>query len=269
MPALHELQTAFVQTMFATEAPALVAAVAGDGLSPSARLQIYRHHVLTSLTEALQATFPVICRLVDVRFFRYAADTYIREHPPMAPCLSEYGADFPTFLREFPPCRDLAYLEDVARLEWALNTALHAEIRLPLDPTRLGEVAAEAIPRLCFACDPSLSYLRSRWAIDQIWRVHQQEEEVASDCALHEEDVCLEIRRWEDEVGFRRLDPAVYAFRAALAHGQPLATAAEAALEADAAFDCVSALSAWLTDGVVFDFTVAPDMEENNSCKPL
>jgi len=268
MPALRELQDAFVQAMFGPEDPQLLEAVVGDGLLPTARLQIYRHHVLTSLTEALQATFPVVCRLVDERFFRYAADTYIRQYPPEAPCLFEYGAHFPTFLKTFPPCRDLGYLEGVARLEWALNRALHAEVCAPLDPAVLGTLAAPDVPQLTFQYDPAVTFVRSPWAIDQIWRVHQATEAPTTPVDLHEE-VCLEIRRWEDEVGFRRLDPARYTFRALLAAGHTLALAAEAALETDAAFDCVGALSELLADGVVIGFTVTPSTMEDHSCTTL
>jgi hypothetical protein len=35
----------------------------------------------------LEDTFPVVCRLVDKRFFAYAAHEYLREHPPHSRCL--------------------------------------------------------------------------------------------------------------------------------------------------------------------------------------
>src|SRR5712692_3733392 len=154
MPTLRELQAMFRHAMFGAEVPPLVEAIAGDGLAPAARLQIYCHHVLTSLTEALQATFPVVCRLVDARFFGYAADTYIRQYPPATPCLFEYGAHFPAFLATFPPCRDLVYLADVARLEWALNVALHAEACAPIDTDALRDMAANDVAQLTFQYDP-------------------------------------------------------------------------------------------------------------------
>ena len=68
--------------------------------------------------------------------------------------------------------------------------------------------------------------------------------------------MALEIRRWDDDVGFRRLDPASYTFRTILAAGHPLAIAAEAALAASQEFDCVAALHELLTDGVVIGFTL-------------
>jgi len=256
MPALRELQSAFLRAMFGPDEPELLTAIAGDGLLPEARLQIYRHHVMTSLTDALQATFPVVCRLVDERFFRYAADAYIRHYPPAAPCLFEYGAHFPAFLAAFPPCRHLEYLTDVARLEWAMNTAWHAEVCAPLDPAELGSLAPHDVAQLTFQFDPSVTLLDSPWPIDQIWRVHQSAEEVYDPVDLNAGGVSLEIRRWEDDIGFRRLAPAIYAFRTTLATGHPLAMAAEAALAVSQEFDCVAALHELLTDGVVIGFTL-------------
>ena len=178
MPALRELQVAFLRAMFGPDEPELLKAIAGDGLLPAARLQIYRHHVLTSLTDVLQATFPVVCRLVDERFFRYAADAYMRQYPPEAPGLFEYGAYFPAFLAAFPACRHLEDLADVARLEWALNTALHAEVRAPLDPAELGGLAPHNVAQLTFQFDPSVTLLDSPWPIDQIWRANQTDDGV-------------------------------------------------------------------------------------------
>jgi hypothetical protein len=256
MPALHELQAAFLRAMFGPEEPELLKAIVGDGLLPAARLQIYRHHVLTSLTEVLQATFPVVCRLVDERFFRYAAAAYIRQHPPVVPCLFEYGAHFPAFLAAFPPCRHLEYLADVARLEWALNMALHAEVRAPLDPAELGGLAPHEVAQLTFQFDPSVTLLDSPWPIDQIWRVNQVDNEVYAPVDLNAGGVSLEIRRWEDDAGFRQLDPAIYTFRTTLAAGHTLAMAAEAALAASQEFDCVAALHELFTDGVIIGFTL-------------
>src|SRR5262249_18440144 len=125
-----------------------VSEIAGDGLAPESRLQIYQHHVLTTLTAALGSTYPVTCRLVDPRFFAYAADTSIRAEPPAGPCLFEYGATFPDFLAAFPPCREWRYLPDVARLEWAMNAALHAPDVEPLHPARLVGVPPEDMARL-------------------------------------------------------------------------------------------------------------------------
>jgi hypothetical protein len=115
MPALRELQAAIGSAMLGGDAGAAVREIEPDGLAPEARLEIYRHHVLTTLTSALEATFPVICRLVDRRFFAYAADTYrSRASADRTLSLRVRRTASPIFLAAFPPCRDLAYLPDVA-----------------------------------------------------------------------------------------------------------------------------------------------------------
>src|ERR1700739_962818 len=102
---LLELQIHLRRAVLEGDASPIVAAIEGDGIDPSARLGIYRNHALTTFGATLKATFPVVCRLVDERFFAYAAHDYLRLHPPPSRCLAEYGADFPDFLAEFEACR--------------------------------------------------------------------------------------------------------------------------------------------------------------------
>ena len=256
MLTLRELQAAIGTAMLGGNAGAAAREIEPDGLAPEARLEIYRHHVLTTLTSALEATFPVICRLVDRRFFAYAADTYLRAHPPTGPCLFEYGDSFPDFLAAFPPCRDLAYLPDVARLEWALSTALHARDVDAMDPACLAHVAAEDMPRLTFTVDPSVSFLASPWPVERIWRANQ--DGASSDSVdLASGGVRLEVRRAGDVPTVRSLAAADYALRTALARGNTLEDAAAAALGVDPHFDLTAALHAMLDERIFTSFAVS------------
>jgi hypothetical protein len=86
---LRELQGAVRTALLGADENALGHAIRADGIAPAARLAIYRHHVLHTLTEVLASTFPVVRRLVDARFFAYAADRYIRTEPPTSACVFE------------------------------------------------------------------------------------------------------------------------------------------------------------------------------------
>ena len=231
--------------------------VAGGGIPPDARLHVYRHHVFTTLTAALKATYPVVCRLVDERFFGYAADRYIRTRPPSGPCLFEYGDGFPEFLAAFEPCRQLRYLPDVARLEWALNAATHAEDAAPTDPATLNAVSEEDYPRLVLRLDPSLSLLRSPWPIDQIWRANQPDADADATVDLASGGVTLQIWRVGGDAVSRPLDRATFAFRLALSEGHCLEAAATDALDGDPDFDLTRGLRSLFADSVVTGFTVA------------
>ena len=260
MLGLPEIQTAFRNAMRGEPEPRLLAEIADDGLGARARLDVYRHHVLTTLTEVLMAAYPVVTRLVDPRFFAYAADRYIRGELPTSPCLHEYGPSFPEFLAGFPPCHDLEYLPDVARLEWALHAARYADDAPALDPSRMAAVPPEQTPWLALLVHPSLAYLESPWPIDEIWRANQPDRDpVVVDLAAG--GAQLEIRRRADDVVFRALDPPTFAFRRALARGATLAEAAERGFERQADFPVAHAVRAVLDEDIAVDLVLTPPME--------
>jgi hypothetical protein len=259
MLTLRDLQAEFSGALLREDAGPLAEAVAADGLPPAARVQIYWNHVFSSLTEALEATFPVVCRLVDPRFFGFAADRYIRRYPPGGPCLHEYGADFPEFLESFPPCAGHPYLSDVARLEWAMNAVLHADDVPALEPASLARVSAEDVGRLVFRTDPAAAWLGSRWPVDRIWRANEPGTESGAAVDLGAGPARLEIRRRDDRVTLRGLEPAVFALRTSLASGATLERAADAALAEDAGLDLASALRAMLEEGLLTALTLEGD----------
>jgi hypothetical protein len=248
---LRELQRDVARALLAAGDDPVETAVAEDGLTGRARLEIYRHHIFITLTAALQATFPVVCRLVDERFFAFAADRYIRQDPPSGPCLFEYGATFPGFLAAFPPCRSLPYLADVARLEWAINRALHAPDHVPIEPAALQAQAGLVNGEETFSLDPSLSLVASPWPIDRIWQANQPGGDPAAAVDLTAGGVRLEVRRLGGDVMFGNLDPGAFVFRDALAAGHRLAEAVDRALAAEEAFDLPGALAALVREGLL------------------
>jgi hypothetical protein len=245
--SLPELQAGFRQALLGGDERRIATEVVPDGPSASARIAVYRHHVLTSLTESLASTFPVVCRLVDRRFFGWLADCYIREHPPTAPCLFEYGADFPIFVARFPACATLPWLGDVACLEWAMNLAFHAPDMKPTGPERLAATRPEELGLLVVELDASVTYVESAWPIDAIWRANQPgAEPMGVDVASG--PVRLEIRRRGDDVVSRALPASSFALRRALAEHAPLERALEAALAADVSFDLATEIRALLDE---------------------
>lgn len=248
MPSLPELQHDIRAALLGDD-PRAPRAIVADGLAPEARLAVYRHHVLTSLTAALEATFPVVVRLVDHRFFRFACDRYVRAEPPAGPCLFEYGATFPDFLAAFEPCRHLPWLPDVARLEWAMNAALHAPDAEPVTTDALRARPAGTLEALDLALHPSVTLLESAWPVDAVWRANQEGGDGVAD--LDGGGVRLCVWRLGDDVVFRRLTPATFAFRRALAPEGRVAAAAAAALDAEPGADLAGLVREVLDEAVL------------------
>ncbi|HEX2501027.1 MAG TPA: DNA-binding domain-containing protein [Methylomirabilota bacterium] len=259
MRPLRELQADFASTILGEDVGSVASLIVADGLPPAARVQVYRNHVLSSLTETLETTYPVVCRLVDRQFFGFAVDRFIRSQPPTGPCLFEYGAALADFLAGFPPCAGHPYLPDIARLEWAMNAALHAEDVPAIAPSVLAVVPPEDVGRLVLRLDPSAAWLRSSWPIDRIWQVNQAGADPDAQVDLAAGEARLEIRRQDDRVAFRRLEAAEFAFRAGLGRGLRLEVAADAALAEDQSFDLTAALRALLDEALLVGFTLVPE----------
>ena len=256
---LLELQVRLRSAVLGGDAAAVTAAIQGDGLDPAVRVGIYRHHAFATLRDALQATFPVVCRLVDKRFFAYAAHEYLRERPPQSRCLAEYGADFADFLARFTPCAKVPYLADVARFEWALKIAANAREVPPLQTGKLVAIPAEEAAYIALRLQPSLTYFTSPWPIDAIWQANKEHEVPLVDLARG--GTRLEIRRAGDAVVWRRVDPGTFAFRTVLADGRVLAAAMSAAALKDPAFDLTAALRQVFAEGLAVDFVLAPEQK--------
>jgi Putative DNA-binding domain len=249
MRTLEDLQSGFAKAVLGGDASGIAGELSVKNADPLARLQIYRNNTSISLTNALIANFPVTVRLVDERFFRYAADTFIRHHPPREARLCEYGADLPGFLRTFPPCRDVRFVADVAELEWAMTrAALTGEAEaLEVGVLRGGICEPETA---ALDLQPSLRFVVTRWPAFEIW---QSQQPGGGSAAV---DMTPGLRRYSvsrmgQSVHVNELSSADFAFRRALSLGGTIEAAVRRALRRDPMFDLVVALVTLFREGLV------------------
>lgn len=191
--------------------------------STAPRFEIHKRHFIRSITTALEKTFPGTVNLVDARFFSYAADAFIRTHPPTSPCLFEYGAALADFLDSFPPCASLPYLGDVARMEWAMHSVFHG--------LAMGDEQQPAALRL----------FSSRWPVDAIWRVAMGRDEGPVD--MNAGKAWVLIYRDKAEVKFESLSQAGFVFHENVWAQASISTANKLAREIDPAFDELRAVA--------------------------
>jgi hypothetical protein len=107
------------------------------------------------------------------------------------------------------------------------------------------------------AFDPAVSYVRSRWPIDRIWRVNQPGGEPHAVLHLAAGGTYLEIRRDNDEVVFRAVELDTFTFRAALAERQRLKQAIAATGTVAPDFCLTAAIRTLFTEHLVVDVTVS------------
>ncbi len=236
MSALLELQQAVGRAIVSGDTPDAARLIIGDGLNPQDRLGIYRNTFIASLTAALRLSFPAIERLVGAEFFEGAAQIFIQDCPPTCAYLNEYGAAFPDFLARFAPAAQIHYLPDVARLEWAVNRALHAPNAVPLDLAQLNAFSDTPPQDIRFIAHPAVSLLRSDFPVDAIWRATLADDDAALEgLNLSDGPAWLLVGRGNDSVAVSRMDDTAWRFAAALCAGETLAAAFDAAGDSDAA----------------------------------
>ncbi len=256
MLTLRELQSGFCQSVTGDVADEILHLVVGDGLDPLARLSIYRNNVVTRLTETLSAAYPVVCRLVDHRFFAYAAERFLRDYLPTNGCLHEYGADFPSFLEAFPPAAEPKYLADVARLEWAVHCVRHGTAHTPVSIAALAGIKGDpSLFKLRLA--PTVRFVSSPYAVDRIWVAHQ-EDQIWEELLLGSAGAQLQINGMNG-LSMVNLARSAWEFRARLSRGEGLGTAVEAAMAASSDFDAPAAIASLFSDRIVIGVTAEPD----------
>ena len=233
---LPELQRAFAGHLVGSDQADLVALVTGDAIPARSRLSVYRNHVQHSLAAALGTTFSTVQALVGEEFFRQLAWAFVKQSLPTQPVLSEYGAGLADFIAGYEPARDLPYLADVARLDWALNTAFQAPFADGLGAETLSTIEVDRLPAMSLSLTPGAALITSPYPLGLIWQASQPGAEIAS-VDLNAGTAQLLVLRRPDDAAFVELATGEAAFVAALMLGKPIEAAAEAGFQVDGAFN--------------------------------
>jgi len=254
VPSLLELQRA-LGTALADDSQSerVVPLVRGEPRTALERLAVYRGNVAGNSAKALANTYPVVRKIVGEEFFDGLAREYARAHPATSGDLNEYGWQLAEFVAAFAHTRDLAYLPDVARMEWLAHRAYYAADAAPLDPARLAAVPEADYAELCPVLAPACALLASPWPLAHIWTVHQDDYagEFAVDLDSGPDRILIHRPRWRVVVA--SLAPEEYRFLGCALEGDPLGHALAAALAEDLGFDLPAALARWVAAGVIVD----------------
>lgn len=264
MPAassLRELQSRFLAALYDGDAVAAAAMVDGAGLDAEARVRIYRNSGTCIHGDALRTTYPAVLALTGEDFFESAAIQYRRSHPSASGNLQGFGSEFAAFLESLPGAQQLAYLADVARLEWLRQeVALAADIT-PIYATGLQEFYRSPRGALCLELDPSVRLFASRHAVLTLWRYAMTAD--GERLQLPGEGEQIMLWRSGAEVAMAIVDAASFACIAALLQGASIDVAHDEALARDPHFDVAACIGSLLEETLIT--VIHPAAEETPS----
>jgi hypothetical protein len=245
---LNEMQRGFKESI-TDEAPEdFLRIFKSASVSVENRMKVYRNNVMRSLTNAVTVVYPLTEKLVGVDFLAQAVRKYVTANPPDQGNLNFYGATFPDFIRDYEPARNLPYLYDMTRLEWAWETATLATDDEKLDPARLQGIPEDRIPYLRFTLRDSVRLIRSQYPLDKI----------VDFCRAETQDGTLDIGgiethlmviRPELQTQMRKLGKGEWILLTELRDRRTLLDAAEKAMEADETFNLAAILQKHLELG--------------------
>jgi len=214
------------------------------------RLAIHQRNYESSLVNALLGKFPGTAWLVGTPFLREMARRFVRESPPHAPCIAEYGEAFPNLFAQSPAADHVPYLCAFAQLEWNIGHVAIAVDQPALTIEELSEIDPSLLPQMTLTLQHGLRYMAASWPVDELMKLYLTE--TAPDhLQMEPSDVSLEIRGSSGEFHFNRLDAADFIFRSTIAAGERIADAAERALGTNPAFDFGQSLISLILSGFV------------------
>jgi hypothetical protein len=222
---------------------------ANGAVLPEARLDIYRNTYASVTARALQLNYPAVLQLLGEACFAGLAHAYARAHPPASPWLDAYGADFAAFLAAQPETRAVAYVADVARIEWSVTTVLNAPDAVPLGMPAweaLTQLAAERQGAVRFTAHPAVRLVHVDFPADSIWRaVLARDDDALAAIDPSAGPRWLLVERSQADVAIERLGEGEWRLALALLAGASLEQAL-CAVQAWPALDAVGQIAAHL-----------------------
>lgn len=134
-----------------------------------ARLHIYAEAYYARLLDALATSFPALYRVMGEDSFRSLVSAYLEVYPSTFTSIDNVGCHLAAFLRGCELADEVAFLPDLASLEWAVVAAFYADDWPPLDTSDLQSVPPTAWNNARIQLDPSVHLLQSAWPVHDIW----------------------------------------------------------------------------------------------------
>lgn len=194
-PSLAHVQQQFAQALH-YQAKGEDCLITSDHFSADERMQIYRNNFIMSLSEVLEATYPMTFKLVGEECFNQLARQHVLTHPLTHGDVTYYGEGFVESINQFPAVIDaVPYLTDVARFEWSIDEAQQrfsqqSDLVEALQPlANLGNIAAEAHAYLRFHLQPSTITFVSNHALFSLHQAIQTDQFEGLDINAKEQGV--------------------------------------------------------------------------------
>ncbi|MDC0949047.1 DNA-binding domain-containing protein [Gammaproteobacteria bacterium] len=202
------------------------------------RFDVYRNNVAHSLIGALKTGFAATYRQLGDAAFTDMARAWWPNHLPQSPRLPCYGESFPDFIAM--SMAQSPWIASIARIDWAMRSSYHAADHEAIDPGELARIAPETLMTCGLRLAPSLRLLPLDWAVLEHYWSARSDAPFDDPPASRPQAILITRSPFDPEA--IELNQGGAAFVTALYEGEPLGSAYDKALDADADFDLAATL---------------------------
>ena len=202
-------------------------------------VNVYRNNSLTAHIDVLRANYKTVAALVGEEFFAGVCLEYIKACPARTRTLVGYGEHFAQMLDDNVERHQLAYLSSFAKLDRAWTLAHTAKDTQPLEISTLEEIIQKGgdLENFKMPLVPSAALIHNDWPVFSIWSALRNDTEITDAIELTETPENILVWRHGQEVMYRDLNAAEFAFLEAIRDGGNLGLATVKTLEAGPATD--------------------------------
>lgn len=158
----------------------------------------YKARLLESLGETFQATWWV---LGDEGYLQFAGE-FVEKKPSRSFDLSDYGQEFPTFLKTSSAISDIPFISELARFEWQFKSLFHSA-DVPHAENFLNQLHQN--PNMKLQLLPSTLLWKSDFPVYDIWKRREGPISALNDLNLELKE-CLLCRKLNAKVHINHLE---------------------------------------------------------------
>jgi hypothetical protein len=255
MAEFNQMLVTLARTIVQGESRPITIYSAYSAYSADVAVDVYRNNYHENLQDALAGAYPVIKQLVGDDFFRTMAREFIQHHPSCSGNLHHYGAELANFVATFSPARELAYLADVAQLEWACHVAYFAPDEESHVLSKLAEISTEQYANVIFQTHLASQIICSAYPIVKIWHAHQPRVEPNFQIDLEQGGDCVLVSRVADAVQVNEILASEANWLRQIQQGVCLGDATDSVLAQGGEFDLQATLIKLVIQNVLVDVT--------------
>jgi len=192
---------------------------AESALASEDRLGIYRANITLTKVDALSETYRAVRMVVGDAYFEMLAKAYSLAHPARSGDLAQYGDAFAAFIDRHAASKQLDYLSDLARFEWAWHRAFYAASEAASDWRQLPR---DTLMGAKLQLSSQLQWLSLRYDASRIWDYCVLAKGEGAPPELKEGRFIFVIHRGAQGVRVDGLSEGEYSALRALAEGETL-----------------------------------------------